>query len=147
MTADQRWFEVVARITPDEPLDLDPMLFDHVAPMAPDVVEAFGPPVSTPPSPMLWARDGAQSHIGVRVTRAHPDALHLALRLASAAAERGVVPVILSSLDQSGFERFGLRVERLPSGPPEEVARCEDELRAFWDMPIVIDLADVAHLG
>ena len=29
--SDDFWFDVVTRITPDEPVDLDPVVFDHVA--------------------------------------------------------------------------------------------------------------------
>ena len=48
---------------------------------------------------------------------------------------------------RTGFERFGFRVERLPSGSAEQAGQAEQDLMRFWDMPIVIDLADVAHLG
>lgn len=144
---DERWFDVIARMTPDEPLDLDAVVFGRVARADPGEVAPRGRSETLAPSARLWERDTALSHIGVRVTRAHPDALDLAFRLASAAAERGVVPVILSPLERTGFERFGFRVERLPADPPEEAARAEQDLMRFWDMPIVIDLADVAHLG
>lgn len=145
--SDERWFDVVTRITPDEPVDLDPVVFNHVAREVSREIRPRGRAAAAPPSAKLWDRDETRSHIGVLISREHPDALHLALRLASAAAERGVVPVILSSLERTGLERFGFRVERLPSGSEEEVARCEAEIRKFWDMPIVIDMADVEALG
>jgi len=144
---DNFWFDVVTRITPDEPVDLDPVVFDHVADEVSREVAARGRATVAAPSSRLWERDETRSHIGIRIARTHPDALHLALRLASAAAERGVVPVIVSSLDRTGLERFGFRVERLPSGPPDEVTRCEEEVRKLWDMPIIIDLEDAADLG
>jgi hypothetical protein len=81
------------------------------------------------------------------VDHAPKDTRRLALRLASAAAERGVVPILLSVLPRTGFEQYGFRVERLPDGPPEAVALAEAELRKFWDMPIVISLSDVERLG
>ena len=113
---DERWFDVIARMTPDEPLDLDAVLFDVSASADPGEVAPLGRAETMAPSARLWERDEALSHIGIRVTQAHPDALELAFRLASAAAERGVVPIILSPLERTGFERFGFRVERLPSG-------------------------------
>jgi hypothetical protein len=98
-------------------------------------------------SARLWQRNETASYIGIRVDQAPQDVRRIALRLASAAAERGVVPIVLSALPRTGFEQYGFRVERLPDGPPEAVAAFEAELRKFWDMPIVISLSDVERLG
>ena len=144
--SDERWLDVLSRIVPGEPVDLDRAVFGQDA-AGPPPVATRGEVASTAPSARLWERPDEISHIGIRVEKEHPDALHLALRLASVAAERGVVPVILSPLERSGFERFGFRIERIPSGPPDEAARCEEEIRRFWDIPIVIDLGDVEALG
>jgi hypothetical protein len=83
----------------------------------------------------------------VRIDRPPEDPRRLALRLAAAAVERGVVPVILSTLPRTGLEQFGFRVERLPEGPPEAQALCEAELRKFWDIAIVVSVSDVERLG
>jgi hypothetical protein len=140
-----RWFDVIARVSADAPADLDEIL-DAGAPDR--VIEAaplpLGPAVM---SSALWERDEAVSHIGIRIDRPPKDVRRLALRLASAAAERGVVPIILSALGRTGLEQYGFRVERLPEGPPEVVALFEAELRKFWDMPIVISVSDVEALG
>lgn len=139
------WLDVIARLSTEEPIDLDPMLTDGTpapAGVAPEVAEA-----PTVLSTRLWARDESISHIGVRIDRPPEDARRLALRLASAAVERGVFPVILTTLGRTGLEQYGFRVERLPDGPPETVALYEAELRKFWDMPIVISLSDVELLG
>lgn len=144
--SDERWLDVVARIVPGDSLDLDEALFGRDTP-EPGPVSARGKVASTAPSAKLWERQETTSHIGIRVDRPAPEVPHLAFKLASIAAERSVVPVILSPLARTGFERYGFRVERLPPGPPEEVARCEEEIRRFWDMPIVIDLEDVEALG
>ena len=142
---DDRWFDVIARLSAEPPVDLDPVLVDAGAPPAPPAA-AFGegPRVL---SSRLWERDASVSYIGIRVDRPPRDVRRLALRLASAAAERGVVPIILSSLGRTGFEQYGFRIERLPAGPPEAVALCEEELKRFWDMPIVITLSEVEMLG
>ncbi len=138
MTPDTRWFDVIARLSADEPLDLDPPLPDPLAPVTP------GRTVIR--SSRLWARNESLSYIGIRVTDPPKDPRRLALRLASAAAERGVIPILLSALPRTGFEQFGFRVERLPDGPPEAVALHEAELCRFWDMPIVISLSDVERM-
>ena len=56
------------------------------------------------------------------MTKPPADIRRTALRLAAAAVERGVVPIILSPLPRTGFEPYGFRVERLPAGPPEAAA-------------------------
>jgi hypothetical protein len=140
-----RWFDVIARVSADAPADLDEILNAGSGTEAPvPSCLADGPAVL---SSRLWERDDAVSHIGIRIDRPPRDVRRLALRLASAAAERGVVPIILSSLGRTGLEQYGFRVERLPEGPPELVALFESELRKFWDMPIVISMSDVETLG
>lgn len=141
-----RWFEVLSRIGPGAPVDLDAVLAPGTAPPPPPVA-LRGRPEETARSSRLWQRDAAASHIGIRVTRLPEDIRPVALRLAAAATERGVVPVILSPLPRTGFEAYGFRVERLPDAPPAETARAEAELALFWDLAIVIDLEDVAALG
>ena len=61
-----------------------------------------------------------------------------ALRLAAFAAERDVEIVILAEADRSGFERFGFRVERVAGETPEERAACEDQIRRFWNLDLVL---------
>jgi len=141
----ERWLEVIGRISGDEPLDLDPILI-AAAPTA-NLGAPPDPAGSTVRSSKLWSRDDAVSYIGVRVDEPPRDLPRIALRLASAAEERGVVPIILSTLARTGLEQFGFRVERLPEGPPEAMDLFEAELRKFWDMPIVISLSDVERLG
>jgi hypothetical protein len=138
------WYAVISRLAQEAPEDLDPLLGPEPLPAPPLPAAAAQ---GLPPSARLWDRDAAVSHIGVRVDTPPRDIRRLALRLAAMAAERGVVPVILSALPRTGFEQFGFRVERLPEVPPEAVARYEDELRRFWDMAIVVDLSDIERLG
>ncbi len=144
MTPDH-WLAVLARITPDGPVDLD-------AGDAPPARRGTGLggwfSDAPPPSPQLWDREetGA-SYLGVRVDAPLADPAHTALRLAAAALERGVTPVILTSLGQSGFERFGFRVERFVPGVGADRVAWEAEMTAFWSLALIIDAADVAALG
>jgi hypothetical protein len=138
------WLTILARIAPQTPLDLDGL---------PEVSDPAGPQVATavpvaPPSARLWQpADPAAAFMGVRVTQRPADAARLAIRLASAALERGVTPIILSTLPKSGFEQFGFRVERLPAAPEDERRRAEAELARFWGLTIIIDADDIALLG
>ena len=66
------------------------------------------------------------------------DVADRALRLAAFAAERDVEIVILAEADRSGFERFGFRVERVAGETPEDRGACEDQIRRFWNLDLVL---------
>lgn len=137
-----QWLSVLARIAPGEPLDLD-MSKDGAGGALP----AWEPGMP-PPSPRLWERAELDiSYIGIRVDRPVANQGHVALKLAAAALERGVTPVILTSLDSSGFERFGFRVERFVGASAADRAAWEAEMSAFWSFALIIDAADVTALG
>lgn len=144
------WLAILAQITPLGPDDPDGDLFGATPLPAgsglPEWRGGDGPPLA--PSRLLWERaEGAAAGLGVRVLAAPGDCAPAALRLAAAAAERGVMPVILSAVADSGFERYGFRVERLFGDSPAERVAAEAELAAFWNLAIVIDAADIAALG
>lgn len=151
MTRDD-WFAVLLRISPNQPFDLDAHIFGvgAVGAVTPpdDLPGGDSPELSLPPSVRLWhQRDPDAAYIGIRVTHPLPDIAQTVLRLASVALERGVSPVILTTLDDSGFERFGLRVERLPVGCAIRQRQVEGELTSFWSLSIIIDADDIAMLG
>ncbi len=137
------WYSVLSRLSPLAPVDLDE------APSAPPGRGLSAWPADVqPPSPRLWDRpEDGTSHLGIRVDQAPGDCTSAALRLASAAAERGVIPIILTPLSHTGFERFGFRVERFVDGPGVDRAAWESEISAFWDLALIVDLQDVARLG
>jgi hypothetical protein len=145
MTRDD-WLAVLTRIVPDEPIDLDRVLSHGETPPAPEPGWVVAPTDAPPPATRLWHRRApGGGSLGVRIGRPLPDPGAAALRLAAAALERGITPVILSTLDMSGFERFGFRVERLP-GDPGARAAAEAELARFWDMSIIIDAEEIGLL-
>lgn len=136
-----RWSEILARLSPDRPLDLD----------GPDQAS---PSVSGPlgaglaPSPALWERgEESTGCLGLRVRSPVRDITATAARLAAIAVERGVQPVILSYVGETGFERLGFRVERIAAPRHEEAAHEEAELAALWDIALVLDLEEVLGLG
>ncbi|WP_413868142.1 hypothetical protein [Albidovulum sp.] len=141
----EHWLAVLSRLVPGEPVNLDA---DEGGVTPPGAGLAGWDAEGPPPSPRLWDRaDTGASYIGIRVDAALADPARAALRLASAALERGVTPIILTSLDASGFERFGFRVERFLPGPGADRAAWEAEMTAFWSLALVIDATDVAALG
>ncbi|WP_420586161.1 hypothetical protein [Ruegeria sp.] len=141
---ENRWQQILSNTTPERPADLD----DLVAPGRQSKArgDLLFPDMDLLPSAALWERD-ADSHIniGVRIHKMPEAAWEIARRLAAAAIERNVVPIILSRVDCSGFEQFGFRVERIPD---EELAAraAEEEMRKFWALAIIIDGQDVAQL-
>jgi hypothetical protein len=140
-----KWLAVLARLTPHRPVDLDALVFD-APPAQPSPPPPFAPRPA--PSPRLWAlADPDVAYVGVRVTEAPADPLPIALRLASAAVERGAIPVIFSAVAASGFERWGFRVERLSGRTAAERQVEEDELCAFWNIAVVIDADDIGKAG
>ncbi|MGC9420130.1 MAG: hypothetical protein ACP5EN_14300 [Rhodovulum sp.] len=145
---DPAWSTILARITPARPEDIDDLILDGHPP--PPRGKMLTPAGEVPPSAALWARDAQDdtlSRIGIRITGPLADPARAALRLAAAAVERRVIPVILSRVDASGFERLGFRVERLPPDDEAAAVAAEAELRKFWNLAIIVDGCDLDMLG
>ena len=133
----EEWLSRMARLVGASPIDLDEPRDDRGS-------FAAG---ARPPAAALWHRAAEEgARLGVRVARPLTDPAAVARRLAAAAVERGVEPVILSALPLSGFEPFGFRVERLPAaeGPARDAV--EAELARFWNLALIVDAADVGGL-
>lgn len=140
---DTQALDILARLTAAAPVDLD-LGTDDAAP-TPGGALASG--AGVPLSPALWPRGDNWACLGIRVTEPVADVTALARKLAATAAERGILPVILTSLDQSGFERFGFRVERL-SGASEAARAIEEaELAGFWNFALILDARDLIAAG
>jgi hypothetical protein len=140
------WLDLLTRITSNLPLDLDAEFFQKAVPRKePEFVR---PPTGLPLSVKLWERTpGEPTYIGIRVSRPLSDVARLAVKLASAAVERCICPVIITSLPASGFESYGFRVEKVPAVPNESRITYEAELLAFWGLALVIDAEDISVLG
>ncbi len=144
--SDEFWLDVISRITTDEPIDLDELLFGEV-PEEQSSMVAVTDEDYIKPSKTLWKNaDASQSYIGIRVSKRLKNCTDAALKLASVALERGVTPIILTTLPDSGFEQFGFRVERLIYSNAEDCIAQEQELMQFWNLAIVIDMTQIAAL-
>lgn len=144
---DEKWLGIISRITPNEPVDLDRTVFDRLEALVTNLSEVPDD-LLTIHSSKLWERGDAEiTFIGVRVNTRLSNCSQPAFRLAAASLERGVTPIILTTLPDSGFDRFGFRVERIVGETPEEIAIQERELSHFWNLAITIDMSDVASLG
>ncbi|TPE48849.1 hypothetical protein [Amaricoccus solimangrovi] len=132
-----RWTEILSRIDPRDAADID------------DIAAAFEPRAAVPGRDIfpevegcLLPRAGFRREdavaIGLRVTEEPADVADRAMRVTAFALERDVEVVVLSHVDRSGFERFGFRVERVSGDTEEARAACEDQIRRFWSIDLVL---------
>lgn len=149
--SDDSWLEVLKRVSTSEPIDLDRLIFERDGPETSTSAQGEFPnrgAYSPTPSLALWNLDQDENaRLGVRVNAPLPDATQAACRLAAAALEKGISPIIFSTLPVSGLERFGFRVERVMGDTSEERAACEEQLKKFWNVAIVIDAFDIVSLS
>lgn len=145
-----KWLDVVSRITPKRSKEIDSLLgLEPLKRSGQDLstCEAGATTKDVAPSSRFWTVGSLNAtHIGVRVTEIDFNFADIALQLASAASERGVVPVIFSYVPVSNFEQYGFRVERVPSDLKAVSDVFEAELCAFWAISLVIDVGDVRSL-
>ena len=132
-----RWTAILSRIDPRDADDID------------DIARAFDPRAERPgrdifpeiegglpPRAAFGRPDGVA--IGLGVAGEATGTADRALRLAAFAIERDVEVVILAECDRSGFERFGFRVERVSGASETARAACEEQIRRFWSIDLVL---------
>ena len=132
-----RWAEQLSRIVPQDADDLDPMLagFDpRHDPVGRDVF----PEIEAVLLPQVAMKRRDAVAIGLRVSGPLPDAADRAMRLAAFAAERDAEVVVLAEVDGTGLERFGFRTERVAGETAAARAACEDQVRRFWNIDLVL---------
>lgn len=144
------WLLIISRITSFRPIELDDV-FDIYLPQRTDGCNAERTAArdrfAFPPSSRLWLhKNNSSSYIGVRVYEAQRNLAQAAFRLAAAALERCVVPIIFSTIPSSGFERFGFRVELLVGESHEDILEREEELKRYWNISVVINASDITAL-
>jgi len=140
--ATQVWTERLARAGTASPVDIDDLLVD-ANPMA---THRIGAAVFARTGSVVLPRDdpaGGRPAIGVLLNDAQEriedgQTPLLATRYAALAVEKECDVIILSHQNNSGFERFGFRVERLSGATEEERADCLDQLRRFWGLELII---------
>jgi hypothetical protein len=133
----KQWNALVSRIGPHDADDLDALLapFDQRRGGGRDVFPA--PEAVLMPNAALKRADAVCVGLRASTTDAS-DAADRAMRLAAFAIERDVEIVVLSETDRSGLERFGFRIERIAGDTPEARAACEDQIRRFWNLDLVL---------
>lgn len=145
MTTEEKYLSVLTNISPNAPLDLDPLLFSSASAKP---VNAVGKGGSFPPSAKLWDRvEDQTTYIGIRVKTPIREPQTVGAYLAAAAVERHIVPVFLSWNGLCGMQQFGFRVERISGATEAECIHCEEQVVRFWNMAIVVDVADVTGMS
>ena len=132
-----QWNKVLSRIGPHDADDLDEILarFDR-RPSQPGR-DLFPLPCAVlMPEAALKRADAVC--VGVRAAAADGTVADRAMHVAAFAIERDVQVVVLSETDYSGFERFGFRIERISGDDPDARAACEDQIRRFWNLDLVL---------
>lgn len=131
------WSSILSRIGQHDAEDIDALL----APRDPHRTEP-GRELFPLPEAVLMPEAGMKRAdavaVGLRATAGAADVVERAMRVAAFAAERDVEIVVLTDADRSGFERFGFRVERLAGDTPAARAACEDQIRRFWNLDLVL---------
>jgi hypothetical protein len=132
----ERWSDVIVRVTREAPADLDDLIHDPAGERG--AGREIFPLLEADPMPAApMAREDAVA-VGFRVTGPLDDVADRAVRLASFALEEDVEVIILSHVEDSGFERFGFRVERIVGASEEARAACEAQIRRFWNIDLVL---------
>ena len=133
-----QWSAILSRIGPQDADDLDELLapFDRRPGAAGRDIFPL-PEAVLMPQAALKRTDAVC--IGLRAAAADgtvPPTARCAL--AAFAIERDVEIMVLSETDYSGFERFGFRIERIAGDTAEARAACEDQIRRFWNLDLVL---------
>lgn len=132
------WNSILPRIGPHDAVDLDDMLSPH-DPRSGDPGRDIFPIPEAVLMPETEMKRSDAVCVGVLSRSADAtDPVDRAMRLAAFAAERDVHVIILTDADRSGFERFGFRVERIAGDTPEERSGCEEQIRRFWNLDLVL---------
>ena len=132
-----KWSATISRICPQDSDDLDDLLCGFVSSTGEPGREIFAlPEADLMPQTALRRADAVC--VGIRVATGDGGAADRAMRLAAFGMERDVEIVVLGETDRSGLERFGFRVDRISGETEEERAACEEQLRRFWNLDIVM---------
>ena len=134
---ESRWNSILSRIVPQDAADIDDIVgpFDRCRTGAGEEIFPEIPSVLMPHCAMK-RRDAVC--IGLRAGEELTDAADRAIRLAAFAIERDAEVVVFAHSDISGLERFGFRVERIAGATEAARRTCEDQLRRFWNIDLVL---------
>ncbi len=131
------WADTIGRITPHDPVDLDDVTrrFD---PRCNQGGQVIFPQASALPVADMPFKTPDAGLIGFRIATTRDDIVQVALQLAAMAMENDVTVIVFSHLDCCGLERFGFRCERVAGNTPDQIAHCEEQIRRFWSIELIL---------
>lgn len=135
--SDLRWNEILLRMSRQDAEDIDEIAGTFDPRRRPPGDEVF-PTTDAVLMPQTKMKQETAVFVGLRVTAELPDAVDQATRLAAFAGERDVGIIVLAQCDLSGLERFGFRVERIGGGDADALEICEDQVRRFWNIDLLL---------
>jgi hypothetical protein len=135
--ADQGYSKIICLITPALPSDIDDIVLARVPTDTSPGKDIFPAAMN---AALLRPEQKSENMviIGIRIKSVLEDTADLAMRLACLAIEKDVLIIVLSYLDYCGLERFGFRVERVSGQNEAEQKICEDDIRNFWGISMII---------
>jgi hypothetical protein len=131
------WDATLSRIVPRDADDIDDLTSAFDAHRGEPGLDLFPEPEAALMPGTELSRSDAVC-VGVRTRADLPDPTDTAMRLACFAFERDVEIVILARGDVGGLERFGFRTERIVGDDEVARAACEDQIRRFWNLDLVL---------
>ena len=140
--ATQHWVNLIVRGSVACPEDIDDLLIDG----NPLAQKRPGNAILRQSTGQTQARapdEGARATIAVvlddaKARMSDAKSGEMAIRYAALAVEKECDLVVLTHQNNSGFERFGFRVERIAGKTQAQKKACVDQLVRFWGAEIVI---------
>ena len=140
---------IASRLTGKSVVDLDAVLKSDKKP------KPSGGELSAPigggsgsMSSVCWPLINAdQANIGIRISDPVENLVELAGAMIAIAAERNITPIIMSQLNLPDFSQYGFRVERIAGRTAQERANCEDEIRRFYDIAMVVEAKNLVSMN
>lgn len=131
------WADTIGRITPNDPVGLDDLTrrFD---PRCNQGGQVIFPQVSALPVADMPFKTPETGLIGFRIKAVRDDIVQVALQLAAMAMENDVTVIVFSHLDYCGLECYGFRCERVAGNTPDQKAHCEEQIRRFWRIELIL---------
>ncbi|WP_298918348.1 hypothetical protein [uncultured Roseobacter sp.] len=144
MTLCEEYQALLTNLSPQAPLALDPLIFDPTDRAEP---AANGDP-GFPASYKLWSLlEERHSCIGIRLREQLANPHVVAARLAAMAVERQIIPIFLTYISTSEFQRFGFRIEHVAGCNDIQREASEEQIWRFWNLAMVIEAKDIEKLG
>lgn len=144
MVPDQDYLLILANVSKHAPREIDAQVFGIPERAGQVATEA----AAFPPPTALWRlKDARLSRVGIRITAPLADPQGVAARIAAIAVERQILPVFLNHSGACEMQRFGFRVEQVAGVTQADRDGCEEQIRRFWNMAMIVDAADVEKLG